>query len=48
MDIHLYSLKKSWNLVGKDVCYAIKEFFKTNKLLGEVNATLVTLVPEIQ
>ncbi|GJZ55432.1 RNA-directed DNA polymerase, eukaryota, reverse transcriptase zinc-binding domain protein [Tanacetum coccineum] len=40
--------KKSWNIVGSDVCEAIKEFFRSNKLLGEVNATLITLVPKIQ
>ncbi|GJY04819.1 RNA-directed DNA polymerase, eukaryota, reverse transcriptase zinc-binding domain protein [Tanacetum coccineum] len=39
--------KKSWNIVGEDVCKAVKEFFKSNKLLGEVNATLITLVPKI-
>nr|GEV37454.1 hypothetical protein [Tanacetum cinerariifolium] len=40
--------KRSWNIMGEDVCDAIKEFFKTNRLLGEVNATLITLVPKIQ
>ncbi|GJX34584.1 RNA-directed DNA polymerase, eukaryota, reverse transcriptase zinc-binding domain protein [Tanacetum coccineum] len=39
--------KKSWKTTGKDVCEAVREFFKTNKLLGEVNATLITLVPKI-
>ncbi|GKA68338.1 reverse transcriptase domain, reverse transcriptase zinc-binding domain protein, partial [Tanacetum coccineum] len=40
--------KKSWDIVGNNVCDAVKEFFKANKLLGEVNATLITLVPKIQ
>ncbi|GKA84815.1 RNA-directed DNA polymerase, eukaryota, reverse transcriptase zinc-binding domain protein [Tanacetum coccineum] len=40
--------KKSWDIVRRDVCKAIKYFFKTNKLLGEVNTTLITLVPKIQ
>ncbi|GJZ17125.1 RNA-directed DNA polymerase, eukaryota, reverse transcriptase zinc-binding domain protein [Tanacetum coccineum] len=35
--------KRSWDIVGEDVCDAVKEFFKSNKLLGEVNATLITL-----
>ncbi|GKA82383.1 hypothetical protein Tco_0789131 [Tanacetum coccineum] len=39
--------KKAWKIVGKDVCLAIKEFFNTEKLLGEVNATLISLVPKI-
>ncbi|GJT83821.1 RNA-directed DNA polymerase, eukaryota, reverse transcriptase zinc-binding domain protein [Tanacetum coccineum] len=40
--------KKSWNITGNDICKAVKDFFKTNKLLGEVNATLITLVPKVQ
>ncbi|GJT91413.1 RNA-directed DNA polymerase, eukaryota, reverse transcriptase zinc-binding domain protein [Tanacetum coccineum] len=27
--------KQSWDIVGGDVCGAVKEFFKSNKLLGE-------------
>ncbi|GKA70985.1 RNA-directed DNA polymerase, eukaryota, reverse transcriptase zinc-binding domain protein [Tanacetum coccineum] len=38
--------KKAWDVVGRDVCEAIKEFFKNGKMLGEVNATLITLVPK--
>ncbi|GJX71997.1 RNA-directed DNA polymerase, eukaryota, reverse transcriptase zinc-binding domain protein [Tanacetum coccineum] len=40
--------KKAWNTVGKNVCDAIKEFFRKGKMLGEVNATLITLVPKLQ
>ncbi|GJV98289.1 RNA-directed DNA polymerase, eukaryota, reverse transcriptase zinc-binding domain protein [Tanacetum coccineum] len=40
--------KRSWDIMGEDVCTAVKEFFKSNKLLGEVNATLITLVPKVQ
>ncbi|GKA39074.1 RNA-directed DNA polymerase, eukaryota, reverse transcriptase zinc-binding domain protein [Tanacetum coccineum] len=40
--------KKSWRIVGRDVCDAVQEFFNTNKLLREVNATLITLVPKTQ
>ena len=39
--------KKSWDIVGKDVCEAVKEFFIKGKMLGEVNATMITLVPKI-
>ncbi|GJV17758.1 RNA-directed DNA polymerase, eukaryota, reverse transcriptase zinc-binding domain protein [Tanacetum coccineum] len=39
--------KKTWKFVGKDVCMAIKEFFNTGKLLGEMNATLISLVPKV-
>ncbi|GKC34971.1 RNA-directed DNA polymerase, eukaryota, reverse transcriptase zinc-binding domain protein [Tanacetum coccineum] len=40
--------KKAWNTVGKNMCDAIKEFFRKGKMLGEVNATLITLVPKLQ
>nr|GEX03552.1 hypothetical protein [Tanacetum cinerariifolium] len=38
--------KKAWNIVGNDVCRAVEEFFLSGKLLGELNATLITLVPK--
>lgn len=39
--------KKAWTVIKDDFCKAVKEFFITVKLLGEVNATLITLVPKI-
>ncbi|GJZ59819.1 RNA-directed DNA polymerase, eukaryota, reverse transcriptase zinc-binding domain protein [Tanacetum coccineum] len=39
--------KKAWHVVGNDVCEAVKEFFAKEKLLGELNATLITLVPKV-
>ncbi|GKG02589.1 RNA-directed DNA polymerase, eukaryota, reverse transcriptase zinc-binding domain protein, partial [Tanacetum coccineum] len=39
--------KKAWHIVGSDVCNAVKEFFVKGKLLGEMNATLITLVPKL-
>ncbi|GJX59135.1 RNA-directed DNA polymerase, eukaryota, reverse transcriptase zinc-binding domain protein [Tanacetum coccineum] len=39
--------KHSWSIVGKDICQAIRDFFNTGKLLGELNATLITLIPKI-
>ncbi|GKB50964.1 RNA-directed DNA polymerase, eukaryota, reverse transcriptase zinc-binding domain protein [Tanacetum coccineum] len=39
--------KSAWSIVGKEVCQAIKDFFSNGKLLGEVNATLISLVPKI-
>ncbi|GJX36852.1 RNA-directed DNA polymerase, eukaryota, reverse transcriptase zinc-binding domain protein [Tanacetum coccineum] len=39
--------KKAWHIVGEDVCKAIKEFFESGKLLGEINATIITLVLKI-
>ncbi|GJY52457.1 RNA-directed DNA polymerase, eukaryota, reverse transcriptase zinc-binding domain protein [Tanacetum coccineum] len=45
-----YSLcifKKAWNIIGTDVCLAVKEFFKNGKILGEINATLIALVSKM-
>ena len=41
-----YFLKKTWNIVGCDVAKAIHSFFQSGKLLGEVNSTIITLVPK--
>ncbi|GJX73970.1 RNA-directed DNA polymerase, eukaryota, reverse transcriptase zinc-binding domain protein [Tanacetum coccineum] len=38
--------KKAWPIIGNDVCYAIKEFFKTGKILKEINSTLIALIPK--
>ncbi|GKB04183.1 RNA-directed DNA polymerase, eukaryota, reverse transcriptase zinc-binding domain protein [Tanacetum coccineum] len=39
--------KKAWEVIGKDVCLAVKEFFRSGKILGEINATLIALIPKI-
>ncbi|GJT26179.1 RNA-directed DNA polymerase, eukaryota, reverse transcriptase zinc-binding domain protein [Tanacetum coccineum] len=39
--------KKTWSVIGDEVCDAVKEFFKNKKLLKEVNATIISLVPKI-
>ncbi|GJR02930.1 hypothetical protein Tco_0525914 [Tanacetum coccineum] len=39
--------KSAWSIVGTEVSQAVREFFLTGKLLGEVNATLISLVPKI-
>ncbi|GKA87156.1 RNA-directed DNA polymerase, eukaryota, reverse transcriptase zinc-binding domain protein [Tanacetum coccineum] len=38
---------KAWDIVGMEICLAIKEFFISGKILGEINATLIALVPKI-
>ncbi|GJS70464.1 hypothetical protein Tco_0703305 [Tanacetum coccineum] len=38
--------KSAWTVVGKDVCEAVKEFFRNGKMLGEVNVALIILVPK--
>ncbi|GJR72292.1 RNA-directed DNA polymerase, eukaryota, reverse transcriptase zinc-binding domain protein [Tanacetum coccineum] len=39
--------QSAWSIVGKEVCQAFKDFFLNGKLLGEVNATRISLVPKI-
>ncbi|GJS94303.1 hypothetical protein Tco_0801271 [Tanacetum coccineum] len=47
LDGYIYEFFKSaWDIVGNDVCLAVKEFFKNGKLLGEINATLIALIPK--
>ncbi|XP_074317710.1 uncharacterized protein LOC141653760 [Silene latifolia] len=36
--------KDSWDVIGEDVCAAIKDFFSTGKLLNQINATNITLI----
>ncbi|GKC32155.1 RNA-directed DNA polymerase, eukaryota, reverse transcriptase zinc-binding domain protein [Tanacetum coccineum] len=38
--------KASWGVVGDDVCRAVKEFFASGKMLGELNTTIISLVPK--
>lgn len=40
--------KKAWTVIGEDVCLAVKDFFRTGKLLKEVNATLIALIPKVE
>ncbi|GKA91117.1 RNA-directed DNA polymerase, eukaryota, reverse transcriptase zinc-binding domain protein [Tanacetum coccineum] len=42
-----YFFKKAWGIIGSDICLAIREFFISGKILGEINATLIALVPKI-
>nr|KAJ0222221.1 hypothetical protein LSAT_V11C200063020 [Lactuca sativa] len=39
--------KSMWAVIGNDFCQAVKEFFCNGKLLKEVNATVIALVPKI-
>ncbi|GKA50713.1 RNA-directed DNA polymerase, eukaryota, reverse transcriptase zinc-binding domain protein [Tanacetum coccineum] len=39
--------KATWKIIGKDKCMAVRDFFLTGKLLGEVNVTLISLVLKI-
>nr|GEW05144.1 hypothetical protein [Tanacetum cinerariifolium] len=39
--------KAAWNVVGQDVCSAVKDFFAKGKLLSEINTTLISLIPKV-
>ncbi|GJV82714.1 hypothetical protein Tco_1522612 [Tanacetum coccineum] len=38
--------KASWGVVGGDVSMAMKEFFASGKMLGELNTTIIFIVPK--
>ncbi|XP_074271392.1 uncharacterized protein LOC141595329 [Silene latifolia] len=39
--------KDSWEILGKDIFYAINNFFSTGKLLKQLNSTNITLISKI-
>ncbi|GJV34113.1 aspartic peptidase [Tanacetum coccineum] len=39
--------KKSWDVVGQDVCNAVRDFFVNGKLLKEINHTFLALILKI-
>ena len=42
-----YFFKKAWAIVKEDIIKAVKSFFSARKLLGEVNSTIIALVPKV-
>lgn len=39
--------RDTWAIIHKEVCYAIKDFFRHGKILREINNTMIILVPKI-
>ncbi|GKB63570.1 putative RNA-directed DNA polymerase [Tanacetum coccineum] len=39
--------KKEWDIVGVDVCKAIRDFFVNGQILKEINHTFITLIPKL-
>lgn len=39
--------KSAWSVIGDEICQAVKEFFHNGKLLKEISATVLALVPKI-
>ncbi|KAK4384426.1 hypothetical protein Sango_3061900 [Sesamum angolense] len=40
--------KAAWPVVGEEICEAVREFFRTGKLLKQISATLLVLIPKVQ
>ena len=40
--------QKAWHIIQQDFVSAIQSFFKTGKLLAEVNATIISLIPKVK
>ncbi|KAL0290020.1 UNVERIFIED_CONTAM: hypothetical protein Sangu_2591500 [Sesamum angustifolium] len=40
--------KVVWPIVGEEMFHAIMEFFHSGKILKQLNATLITLIPKVQ
>jgi hypothetical protein len=38
--------QKFWDVVGADVCKAMKNFFRSGKILRRINTTNIVLVPK--
>jgi len=39
--------KRMWHIVGEDVINAVSSFFQTRRMLKEMNATSISLVPKV-
>ncbi|KAL0445468.1 UNVERIFIED_CONTAM: hypothetical protein Slati_1674700 [Sesamum latifolium] len=39
--------KATWPIVGREVTWAIMDFFVTGRLLKQVNSTLISLIPKV-
>ncbi|XP_058189268.1 uncharacterized protein LOC131306858 [Rhododendron vialii] len=39
--------QKYWDIVGLDVCWAVRSFFHGGKMLGSLNRTNIVLIPKI-
>ena len=38
----------AWEIIGKDICAAVKDFFATGKLLKSINSTAISLVIKVE
>ncbi|KAL0292193.1 UNVERIFIED_CONTAM: hypothetical protein Sradi_6999800, partial [Sesamum radiatum] len=40
--------KAAWSEIGAQVCESVREFFQSGRLLKQINATLLVLIPKMQ
>jgi hypothetical protein len=41
-----FFFKQAWDIIGGDVCAAVKDFFHSGRLLKQVNHSIIVLVPK--
>ncbi|XP_021987007.1 uncharacterized protein LOC110883597 [Helianthus annuus] len=46
-DRYSSAFKKSWQIIGEEVTFAIKDFFRSGRLLQEINHTFLALIPKV-
>ncbi|KAL2903484.1 hypothetical protein RDABS01_002194 [Bienertia sinuspersici] len=39
--------KATWEVTGREICDAIKDFFHSGKILKEINCTRISLIPKV-
>ncbi|KAL0444348.1 UNVERIFIED_CONTAM: hypothetical protein Slati_2157500 [Sesamum latifolium] len=39
--------KAAWSVIGDEITEAVQEFFRSGKLLKQVNATILSLIPQV-
>ncbi|XP_074277152.1 uncharacterized protein LOC141600800 [Silene latifolia] len=40
--------RDAWEIIGDEICVAVQNFFDTGKLLTQINATIITLIPKME
>ncbi|WCJ31903.1 DNAse I-like superfamily protein [Euphorbia peplus] len=41
-----FFFKKTWGIVGNEICQAVQEFFSTGKLLKQISCAILVVLPE--
>jgi hypothetical protein len=45
-DRYSFFFKKSWDVVGQNLCAAVRDFFQSGQLLKQINHSIIALVPK--